>query len=146
MGLQFAPTSNRGRDAWREPKVSPPAKSSARSPSSECGFSSRLAIGTAIDSRPSNRSCPTRSMRSPPAEPSAKRLVVRLRFAPAVRVAVNGPAGRLAIRSEEPTSELQSLMTHSYAVFCLKKKKKLTNTQNKENANELKRQIKRENK
>src|SRR3546814_4105894 len=28
------------------------------------------------------------------------------------------------IRSEEPTSELQSLMRISYAVFCLKKKKK----------------------
>src|SRR3546814_6213129 len=27
------------------------------------------------------------------------------------------------IRSEEHTSELQSLMPHSYAVFCLKKKK-----------------------
>src|SRR3546814_2780838 len=30
----------------------------------------------------------------------------------------------LAIRSEEHTSELQSLMRISYAVFCLKKKKK----------------------
>src|SRR3546814_8398333 len=30
-----------------------------------------------------------------------------------------------AIRSEEHTSELQSLMRISYAVFCLKKKKKL---------------------
>src|SRR3546814_8044997 len=29
-------------------------------------------------------------------------------------------------RSEEPTSELQSLMRISYAVFCLKKKKKKT--------------------
>src|SRR3546814_10891557 len=28
-----------------------------------------------------------------------------------------------ATRSEEHTSELQSLMRHSYAVFCLKKKK-----------------------
>src|SRR3546814_2843480 len=28
-----------------------------------------------------------------------------------------------SIRSEEPTSELQSLMRNSYAVFCLKKKK-----------------------
>src|SRR3546814_1810113 len=28
-----------------------------------------------------------------------------------------------AFRSEEHTSELQSLMRHSYAVFCLKKKK-----------------------
>src|SRR3546814_5502890 len=31
-----------------------------------------------------------------------------------------------AIRSEEHTSELQSLMRISYAVFCLKKKKKET--------------------
>src|SRR3546814_10521369 len=31
-------------------------------------------------------------------------------------------------RSEEHTSELQSLMRISYAVFCLKKKKKETNT------------------
>src|SRR3546814_9036878 len=31
-------------------------------------------------------------------------------------------------RSEEHTSELQSLMRISYAVFCLKKKKKKTNT------------------
>src|SRR3546814_9805377 len=30
-------------------------------------------------------------------------------------------------RSEEHTSELQSLMRISYAVFCLKKKKKITN-------------------
>src|SRR3546814_4502156 len=36
--------------------------------------------------------------------------------------------GRRAKRSEEHTSELQSLMRISYAVFCLKKKKKDTNT------------------
>src|SRR3546814_3361431 len=33
-------------------------------------------------------------------------------------------------RSEEHTSELQSLMRISYAVFCLKKKKTKTNKQN----------------
>src|SRR3546814_9264808 len=33
-------------------------------------------------------------------------------------------AGRIEIRSEEHTSELQSLMRLSYAVFCLKKRKK----------------------
>src|SRR3546814_1600413 len=33
-------------------------------------------------------------------------------------------AGDKAVRSEEHTSELQSLMRISYAVFCLKKKKK----------------------
>src|SRR3546814_3953731 len=32
------------------------------------------------------------------------------------------PTSRLRIRSEEHTSELQSLMRISYAVFCLKKK------------------------
>src|SRR3546814_3027992 len=32
------------------------------------------------------------------------------------------------MRSEEHTSELQSLMRISYAVFCLKKKNKLSNT------------------
>src|SRR3546814_5184580 len=35
-----------------------------------------------------------------------------------------------ASRSEEHTSELQSLMRISYAVFCLKKKKKKTHTLN----------------
>src|SRR3546814_2592380 len=34
------------------------------------------------------------------------------------------------IRSEEHTSELQSLMRNSYAVFCLKKKKKPKNKHN----------------
>src|SRR3546814_7376699 len=36
-------------------------------------------------------------------------------------------------RSEEHTSELQSLMRNSYAVFCLKKKKNQTNSTNKRN-------------
>src|SRR3546814_7908315 len=34
---------------------------------------------------------------------------------------------RAPVRSEEHTSELQSLMRRSYAVFCLKKKKKQQN-------------------
>src|SRR3546814_8482582 len=37
-----------------------------------------------------------------------------------------GIDGLDAVRSEEHTSELQSLMRISYAVFCLKKKKKHT--------------------
>src|SRR3546814_6752777 len=36
-------------------------------------------------------------------------------------------AGNETTRSEEHTSELQSLMRISYAVFCLKKKKKQSN-------------------
>src|SRR3546814_2461624 len=38
---------------------------------------------------------------------------------------------RLSERSEEHTSELQSLMRISYAVFCLKKKKNKTTTKTK---------------
>src|SRR3546814_2988537 len=40
------------------------------------------------------------------------------------RVLANAGVERLLERSEEHTSELQSLMRISYAVFCLKKKKK----------------------
>src|SRR3546814_5888830 len=41
---------------------------------------------------------------------------------PAGIIALSAPTGRAAKRSEEHTSELQSLMRISYAVFCLKKK------------------------
>src|SRR3546814_9035422 len=43
------------------------------------------------------------------------------------RVQVDEEDGKPSKRSEEHTSELQSLMRISYAVFCLKKKKKHTN-------------------
>src|SRR3546814_9173989 len=43
---------------------------------------------------------------------------------------------RVFHRSEEHTSELQSLMRISYAVFCLKKKKKLTSKYTKYKANQ----------
>src|SRR3546814_4346760 len=46
-----------------------------------------------------------------------------------------GPAAGRLHRSEEHTSELQSLMRISYAVFCLKKKKKTqTNREHKGSA------------
>src|SRR3546814_2860925 len=38
---------------------------------------------------------------------------------------------RLVLRSEEHTSELQSLMRISYAVFCLQKKKNIQNQQDR---------------
>src|SRR3546814_3757206 len=44
------------------------------------------------------------------------------------RLGQRGPDGHA--RSEEHTSELQSLMRISYAVFCLKKKKRTTNNPN----------------
>src|SRR3546814_4177484 len=41
---------------------------------------------------------------------------------------VDQDGGEAAVRSEEHTSELQSLMRISYAVFCLKKKRRNTKT------------------
>src|SRR3546814_6524490 len=43
----------------------------------------------------------------------------------------------LKARSEEHTSELQSLMRISYAVFCLKKKKYVTNIQHNQHPHKL---------
>src|SRR3546814_13330400 len=51
----------------------------------------------------------------------------RLALADEAAVLLRLPEGhphRAGVRSEEHTSELQSLMRISYAVFCLKKKKK----------------------
>src|SRR3546814_6409136 len=45
----------------------------------------------------------------------------RIALLRAQRLAVHGESDH-AVRSEEHTSELQSLMRNSYAVFCLKKK------------------------
>src|SRR3546814_2090592 len=45
-------------------------------------------------------------------------------------VFLNGPIHGVASRSEEHTSELQSLMRISYAVFCLKKKRIKKKTRN----------------
>src|SRR3546814_6866872 len=49
-----------------------------------------------------------------------------------ISISVGPPPGPAAMagRSEEHTSELQSLMRNSYAVFCLKKKKKTKQTHN----------------
>src|SRR3546814_6334311 len=50
------------------------------------------------------------------------------RLGAATPVGRSGTADEVAHRSEEHTSELQSLMRISYAVFCLKKKNKTTKT------------------
>src|SRR3546814_10739108 len=55
------------------------------------------------------------------------RMVVMKLIAPRIDDAPDKWSDRIAMRSEEHTSELQSLMRTSYAVFCLKKKKNTTN-------------------
>src|SRR3546814_4378270 len=68
--------------------------------------------------------------------PRRDRLVDRCgRIAPAWtfdRTREGGHAGGEHIRSEEHTSELQSLMRTSYAVFCLKKKNNTKHSTNHE--------------
>src|SRR3546814_2074512 len=55
-----------------------------------------------------------------------------IRSATKVTAEIVAAADRLkVVRSEEHTSELQSLMRISYAVFCLKKKTKTTNKDNR---------------
>src|SRR3546814_1036318 len=54
--------------------------------------------------------------------------IVRSQSSGAVAVERTGTSSSISSRSEEHTSELQSLMRISYAVFCLKKKKKKYNT------------------
>src|SRR3546814_3376711 len=53
------------------------------------------------------------------------------------RQAAIGPHDGKGVRSEEHTSELQSLMRISYAVFCLKKKKDKVARRAEEHNNEL---------
>src|SRR3546814_5203444 len=57
-------------------------------------------------------------------------LACKLQY-PDMLSAVEADLQQLKIRSEEHTSELQSLMRISYAVFCLKKKKQYNKTRNK---------------
>src|SRR3546814_7009608 len=45
-------------------------------------------------------------------------------LSPMVKRSASGEVETVSVRSEEHTSELQSLMRISYAVFCLKKKNK----------------------
>src|SRR3546814_1069382 len=49
-----------------------------------------------------------------------------------LHLSASQPEGTAPSRSEEHTSELQSLMRNSYAVFCLKKKKNKTNKNDRE--------------
>src|SRR3546814_1434992 len=50
---------------------------------------------------------------------------VAARYKKSRRVSPESAGAEVAIRSEEQTSELQSLMSISYAALCLKKKKKI---------------------
>src|SRR3546814_3182648 len=62
------------------------------------------------------------------AKPVAKKSAAAKKPAPSKGGLIKKLTNALKGRSEEHTSELQSLMRISYAVFCLKKKTTITNT------------------
>src|SRR3546814_1800667 len=63
------------------------------------------------------------STETPSRRVESGRAQISASMSPACIAPIRAPIGP---RSEEHTSELQSLMRISYAVFCLKKKKKIT--------------------
>src|SRR3546814_1366856 len=84
-------------------------------------FGDRLArIGRSKSGPPGNQGL--RIFRASADHQSSVARHIRKQLEPAWGFSSNYASG-IAIRSEEHTSELQSLMRISYAVFCLKKKK-----------------------
>src|SRR3546814_9900128 len=75
---------------------------------------------------PSTRTFHQVDERMPVGDAQVPDMIVLLNLNPGRRCPHSRKIGR--IRSEEHTSELQSLMRISYAVFCLKKKKYTTTT------------------
>src|SRR3546814_4713915 len=78
--------------------------------------------GTPAAAPPAGDGCPAGRGGTQP-QRSAGRGRTRRRYVPDSARRVNGGSSEGPARSEEHTSELQSLMRISYAVFCLKKKK-----------------------
>src|SRR3546814_6375815 len=63
---------------------------------------------------------------TPPAPTAGDKSGVAVAYDTATSVDLSGSIAGVHTRSEEHTSQLQSLMRSSYAAFCLKKKKKTT--------------------
>src|SRR3546814_5734535 len=81
---------------------------------------------------PSTHGCAAERSKLCATRPNRGNKVRQRRWQPSCTRTAPHPAvrGNFAVRSEEHTSELQSLMRISYAVFCLKKKKKTTHHTN----------------
>src|SRR3546814_4265767 len=102
----FLPITNHGEEKWTEPSTSrlpaPARRSVSRRSTITISPTHRLPVFAPNCSPVPRRRCRDRGCR---------------------RASMRQPRARAGIRSEEHTSELQSLMRSSYAVFCLKKKK-----------------------
>src|SRR3546814_4791183 len=80
-----------------------------------------LVLARGLDTLP----CPAPQPHPAPEEVEERSFLAGATMAGAIRTRpIMGEARARKLRSEEHTSELQSLMRISYAVFCLKKKKK----------------------
>src|SRR3546814_2202329 len=79
--------------------------------------------GSAAPSRPPSPAPAAPPKRSSPPEPHRSSVSSCSWTAPSEHDGTARPPINSPVRSEEHTSELQSLMRTSYAVFCLKKKK-----------------------
>src|SRR3546814_9507120 len=97
-------------------------KAAANRPSAPVDVLTRTEMVNCLFSKPARNSGPTEQVAGTSLS-STPQIRVQPRSHPAV------PAVRMS-RSEEHTSELQSLMRISYAVFCLKKQKKTTKLTN----------------
>src|SRR3546814_9405357 len=90
-------------------------------------------IGSRCSRRPDGRRSAVRDGRTGNRHRDWRRSAATAHIFPAPAPAVHAPAaGRRQARSEEHTSELQSLMRTSYAVFCLKKTNKDKGKKNKQ--------------
>src|SRR3546814_6801416 len=103
-----APATRQSKSKPKPPTAPRPAGRPARNSATTSSPNSSTSTATKPFSRPREK-VPER-----PRAPSTQ---------PFSRLREKVPKGRMRARSEEHTSELQSLMRISYAVFCLKKKK-----------------------
>src|SRR3546814_2305428 len=99
-------------------------------PDGMSGLSYRLTMALSRDMFASNSwRCEAEAASGPTASARLLRLPVLAGFPVGGYSACREMLKATIARSEEHTSELQSLMRISYAVFCLKKKKTLLNTE-----------------
>src|SRR3546814_10061097 len=104
---------------WRPPRAT---RTDTLFPSTTLFRSMRWPGGKPDDPVPARISLVARLVQGPPDGPGPGRAGPGRRARLAVPAIAGQPPPGAGPRSEEHTSELQSLMRNSYAVFCLKKK------------------------
>src|SRR3546814_7805740 len=126
--MEFRRVHFRSRTAFGARTTSSAATFSQRLGSDACEPSCRVSARVAVDGRSRSMSRALHCLSDARLSPRFRTHIGPRGQARPLCSPLLGPVGRLC-RSEEHTSELQSLMRISYAVFCLKKKTtKINNT------------------